>query len=1005
MLIFFALCANPPLATAQLELKSHLQFKEPSNSMSDCPSHIDAVADGVFLSLLEAQQASPLSKQQQIIEQAQTRYGEATLSYAFHFLTSDNIPETAQKDAEALCRRITLKPDMLNDSQLSEKLSRTLALRAQAQNAMFSSPWKIYPEDRSFSPVESESAKTPVAAQFDARSVSDSKGNPLNIYHASDLLKWPGAPDSTKVRFIKNPFPEKSPYNQSWNYDRSFRLDKAPEESERVWLDLEELSYRADIEVNGHKVNSSPLIGPYRRHKIDITKYAKQGENKIQIQVKPPDIGALGRTWLDWHASPPDKMMGLSQEPVISVAKAQQIGSIGTNTKLASDGSAQLSLDLEVISADKKKVKEGKFLVNFNGQSKLVDISTLESRFDESTGNTFFKITPENLSHLSVANPKLWWPTGMGNPDLYPLEVSYLNAQEEITSHKSSKVGLRDVKSSLDKNGNRKFTINGEDLRIVGAGWSSDFTLNESLNEKQKKLRLLKGAGYNTIRQEGTMENSDFYNMADEMGIMVMAGWPCCTQWEASPDGKMWGKVNPNWVWNKEKYQVAESSLKDQLLKLREHPSFISWFNGSDYAPHEELEKKYKTVYSDVLGEGWSNQVIPRASTSRDSRKSAVFGPSGSEMKGPYEHVPANYWTDSKSPGHAKGFHSEIGPGISFPSLEALQELSPNLDPNGKLFNNCTDAKLMDQNLVNHAGTSVFGDMKFFYMAICEKFGEPKNTREFVRLAQLLNYEDHRAMNEAFAKNKNSGANGHIHWMGMNAWKSLRWNLMFNGTLETGGAMHGASKGNESVHPMYSYEDGSILVTNNNREATEDLQLNYRVYSPDSKLLKEVNVPLGTIKASSNLDTGKKIDLSALGLDADAALLDLRLTTPSGKLVSANSYFLPKGKNKINHAESTWYRTSADNASMKSVKEMDSNPAQVVASRPGSSAGSYYVTASNPSNEKVSFANMIKGRDSSGEYVAQSWEDNMITLRPGETREVKVDFLDTVHSPKFSISH
>ena len=38
--------------------------------------------------------------------------------------------------------------------------------------------------------------------------------------------------------------------------------------------------------------------------------------------------------------------------------------------------------------------------------------------------------------------------------------------------------------------------------------------------------------GLNTIRLEGKLETDEFYDLADEYGILVMAGWCCCDQWE-----------------------------------------------------------------------------------------------------------------------------------------------------------------------------------------------------------------------------------------------------------------------------------------------------------------------------------------------------------------------------------------------------------------------------------------------------------------------------------------
>ena len=52
-----------------------------------------------------------------------------------------------------------------------------------------------------------------------------------------------------------------------------------------------------------------------------------------------------------------------------------------------------------------------------------------------------------------------------------------------------------------------------------------------------------------------------------------MAGWCCCDHWE------QWDK------WDAEDHRVAPASLRDQILRLRNHPSVFVWLNGSDFPP------------------------------------------------------------------------------------------------------------------------------------------------------------------------------------------------------------------------------------------------------------------------------------------------------------------------------------------------------------------------------------------------------------------------------------
>ena len=52
------------------------------------------------------------------------------------------------------------------------------------------------------------------------------------------------------------------------------------------------------------------------------------------------------------------------------------------------------------------------------------------------------------------------------------------------------------------------------------------------------ELRYTQDMGLNTIRLEGKLETKEFFDLADERGILVMAGWCCCDHWEHWPNWK-----------------------------------------------------------------------------------------------------------------------------------------------------------------------------------------------------------------------------------------------------------------------------------------------------------------------------------------------------------------------------------------------------------------------------------------------------------------------------------
>src|SRR5260370_1699405 len=114
----------------------------------------------------------------------------------------------------------------------------------------------------------------------------------------------------------------------------------------------------------------------------------------------------------------------------------------------------------------------------------------------------------------------------------------------------------------------------------------------------------------NKNRLEGKVENDEFFEKADQMGIMVMGGWCCCDHWEH------WDK------WKPEDYDIAAASLGDQIRRLRNHPSVLVWLNGSDNPPPPPGEAPYVEVLQQY---GLPNPVI----SSPPGRETTVNGKSG----------------------------------------------------------------------------------------------------------------------------------------------------------------------------------------------------------------------------------------------------------------------------------------------------------------------------------------------------------------------------------------
>ena len=129
-----------------------------------------------------------------------------------------------------------------------------------------------------------------------------------------------------------------------------------------------------------------------------------------------------------------------------------------------------------------------------------------------------------------------------------------------------------------------------------------------------------------------------------------------------------------------------------------------------------------------------------------------------------------------------------------------------------------------------HAGVgdSVFKTFHIFDRAMTARMGAPTSLADYVRKAQVMAYENERAMFEAFSRNR-YGSTGLIQWMLNNAWPSLHWNL-FDWFLEPNGSTFGAKVANEPLHVQYGYDDRSVAVIDQTPDDATGLTVQARVF-------------------------------------------------------------------------------------------------------------------------------------------------------------------------------
>jgi exo-1,4-beta-D-glucosaminidase len=777
-----------------------------------------------------------------------------------------------------------------------------------------------------------------------------------------NLRQFPGVGYPIGANFSNLPMPPDSPYLVSWWYRKAFTLSAAYR-SKTVWLNFRGINYRANIWLNGKQIaKSDDVAGAWRTYEFDITGIAKpDGENVLAVQVFAPTEKDLAITFVDWNPAPPDKNMGLWREVFLMASGPVALRYPTVISHVDTSGNAQLTVTALLKNASKEPVHGTlKGTIEQAEFSEDVDLAAGEKKdvtFD-----------PAKFSQLSLTRPRLWWPAQMGKPDLYSLKMEFV-ANGRVSDHGETHFGIREVTSELNANQRRVFSINGKKILIRGGGWSPDMLLRENSQRLADEFRYVRDMGLNTIRLEGKLETEEFFERADREGILVMAGWCCCDHWER------WGE------WSPQDFDIAKTSLQDQIYRLRSHPSVVMWLNGSDNPPPPDVEEMYLAVEKQLL---FPDPVVSSAT----ANPTAVTGDSGVKMTGPYEYVAPSYWSEDKlegghhcNPGGcggAYGFNTETSPGPAVPPIDSLREMLPNdhLWPIDDWWN-------------FHAGGGEFKDLHVYTEALNARYGKADTVEDYAAKAQLMNYEGIRAMFEAYSRNKYA-ATGVIQWMLNNAWPSMIWHL-YDYYLRPGGGYFGAKRATEALHPLYSYEDHSVWVVSSQYEDAPRLKLTTKIYSLDmtEKFSQESSLDAAADSASKILVVPAVMDASPV------YFLLLRLEDGTGKLVGSNFYWLSTKPESLDWEKSNWFTTPtssfADFTALSQLPKANLKIASRTERQKDESVT--HVTVENPGKALAFFVRLKVNKGSGGkEILPVIWEDNYFSLLPGEKREVSATY-------------
>lgn len=746
-----------------------------------------------------------------------------------------------------------------------------------------------------------------------------------------------------------------------WVYRNEFSL--APSKGQHFFLQTNGITSRADLFFNGKKIADKKVqAGSFGGHTYDITGLAGE-KNALAVNVYPADFNLdLVYGFVDWSPHGPDNGSGIWREITV-----KQTGPVAL-------GPMSVSIDIKIpVESNPAKVTVRAKVQNLEDHEVQVDATSVISESSGCTGSqkTSLKLGPNEtklveISH-DVKKPKIWWPKFWGGQPMYKAKLT-LNVGNELSDSAEESFGIRTVTSAVNSHNDTMFTVNGYPFQVVGGGYSPDMFFRWDPKRWANIMKYSLDMGLNTIRLEGMMEHPELYQMADEAGMMIIAGFVCCSKWES------WAyndelSVNSPWVEND--YETANATMRHEAAMMQPHPSVLGFLVGSDFWPNDRATKIYVDALKDAF---WQVPIIASASK---RGYPALLGPSGMKMDGPYDWVPPNYWYDTEPSearlGAAFGFGSELGAGVGTPEISSLKKFLTKSEmedlwkkPNSKYFHMSTN-------------TSQFYDRKIYNQGLFKRYGAPTSLDDYIFKAQLMDYETIRAQHEGYSArwSQDRPATGTIYWMLNNAWPSLHWN-QFDHYFHPAGTYFGTKVGSRLEHVAYDYVRQEAWIINHSLNKQGKRTIAVELVDLNGKQISKDSITVNTVPNKS----GKAAKVSGVDKIKDVALLRLVLSDDKGQVLSRNVYWLTKTIDSLDWPNATWYHTPVTKfVDFSALSKMKAADLSVKSSQSG---GAHALVLENKSDVPAFFIrlNLV---DKAGEDVNPAiWSDNYVTLWPKE---------------------
>ncbi|MCL2487808.1 MAG: discoidin domain-containing protein [Oscillospiraceae bacterium] len=749
----------------------------------------------------------------------------------------------------------------------------------------------------------------------------------------------------------------------------------------RVWLNFNSINWKADIWLNGTLLGD--IRGAFIRGRFDATSYLNfDGDNYLAVLIHKNDTpgkvdvktrnsagsngGVLGDDaptihasvgW-DWVPTIPGRCIGIYGDVFLSATDDVQIIDPWVVVQFAEvDGKKDYTRSHLSIRAILDNPSDKAVTVTVKGGVHNPSGTTEVERPFESDPITLAagERREIELKQIAINNPYLWWPNNYGAQPLYKLKLDIFPAGDQRSSDsKTINFGIREF--TYQTSSPMRIFCNGVRITCTGGNWGmDDANLTCTADDYDVKVRLHAEANFTMIRNWVGMTNGQgFYDACDKYGILIWDDF-----WLANP-GDHGGNPRPKDI------NMFMENARDKVLRNRYHAALALYCARNEGDPPADYAPILVQITRDLDG---TRHYIPHSASGTVSG----FGPYGvQDPRWYYGNTPAT-------------LHSERGmPNV--PNYESMLEM-------------LTPKYAWPTTVTNLMGNSIWGLHDFCrtsamqadnYEAKMKKYANYDSLKEFTRIAQMVNFENHRAMFEAVYTRSSGRGNGMLMWMSQSAWPSTVWQT-YDYYYDTNAGYFGIKHGCQPINAAFTYSS-AIFLQNATGTARTGLTTVLTIFNLEGKEIYKAQ-STDNINADSVIVALSLPNVLSLAGATDICFVRTEVFDGTGRIADGFYWHNFRSDQYQNTAAMNDLPEESLKTSYSRLADKNGNP--------------YYAVAlTNESDTPVLLARVkITDADTGERMLPVYYSDNYVSLMPGESTIIyaEIDRRYSSGTPAFAV--